>query len=81
MIEHTTPEKRPFWTAPRLAFVFFLPLLSGVLGRLFKGRPVYNGLEFETLLCAGARGAEGITMYPGPKELTCEQYQTAENFL
>ncbi|MEZ5953016.1 MAG: hypothetical protein R3C13_01800 [Hyphomonas sp.] len=64
-----------------IGLLFFLPLLSGVIGRAVKGRPVYNGLEFETLLCAGARAARGETRYPPAHAFSCPEYQTEASFL
>lgn len=62
-------------------FVFSLPLLSGVLGRAFKHKPVYDGLEFETIVCAGQRGAEHITMYPAHDAFSCPGLKTTASFV
>jgi len=64
------------WQKIGLIILFFGPLLSGILGRALKGRPIYNGEEFETLLCAGARAAQGETMYPPANAFSCAQYDT-----
>lgn len=69
------------WQKIGLILLFFGPLISGVLGRIIKGRPVYNGEEFETLLCAGARAADGETMYPAAKSFSCAQYDTTASYL
>ncbi len=71
----------PLWKKIGLIVLFFGPLMSGVLGRALKGRPVYNGEEFETLLCAGARAAQGNTMYPPAKAFSCAQYDTVASYL
>lgn len=71
----------PFWKKIGLIVLFLGPLISGVLGRALKGRPVYNGEEFETLLCAGARAAQGDTMYPPAKAFSCAQYDTVASYL
>lgn len=74
-------RKQSLWGTVGLAVLFFAPLLSGVIGRATKGREVYNGEEFETLLCAGAKGAAGESMYPPAKAFSCEQYDTTASFL
>ena len=79
--ENNTPKDMPLWQKISLIVLFFGPLLSGVLGRAFKGRPIYNGEEFETLLCAGARAAQGETMYPPGKAFSCAQYDTLSSYL
>ncbi len=76
----TDTRHRPLFQVG-IGLLFFMPLLSGVIGRLVKGQPVYNGLEFETLLCAGARAARGETRYPVAHAFTCPEYQTEASFL
>ena len=78
-----TPKAKDLrlWQKIGLIVLFFGPLLSGILGRALKGRPVYNGEEFETLLCAGARAAQGETMYPPAKAFSCAGYDTVASYL
>ncbi len=64
-----------------IIFFFALPLLSGVLGRVVRGRPVYNAIEFETLLCAGQRHAEGLSRYPPAEQFVCDGLATTAPYV
>jgi hypothetical protein len=64
-----------------LAVVCLAPLLSGAVGRLAKGRPVYNGEEFETVLCAGQRATEGLTRYPPADAFGCPGLPTDSSYV
>lgn len=66
---------------PILSVIFFLPLLSGLIGRLAKGREIYNGKEYETLVCAGQRAGRGETMYPPAGQFDCPGLETTSSFL
>jgi hypothetical protein len=77
----TEGSKSRLWFSIGLGLLFFAPLLSGVIGRLINGRKVYNGKEFETLLCAGAKAADGQSMYPPAHDFSCEQFGTMPSYV
>jgi hypothetical protein len=64
-----------------LIFAFALPLLSGVVGRAIKGKQVYNGEEFETVLCAGDLASAAQSMYPPPDAFSCEGLATKASYV
>ena len=72
---------RSFWPHAGLLFLFALPLLSGVLGRLFKGKPIYHGKEFNLIICAGERGADGVTMYARHEDFSCPSVETNDSYI
>ena len=71
------------WTriAANAGIVFFLPLLSGVLGRWIQGKQIYSGLDFESILCGGARAAQGESRYAIHGEFGCEAYDVESSFI
>lgn len=64
-----------------IGLFFFLPLLSGVIGHWVKGKAVYSGLDFQSILCGGALAADGKSRYWLHGEFSCEHYDAASSFI
>lgn len=68
------------WPLPAVGFIFLIPFLSGLIGRLIKGR-LYSGNDFETIMCGGALGARGESRYAIPGEFHCVEYDVQASFI
>ena len=77
----TSSSKRQARLTASIGLFFFLPLLSGVIGRWVKGKTVYSGLDFQSILCGGALAADGRSRYWLHGEFACEQYDAASSFI
>ncbi len=71
----------PISVAAKAGILFFLPLASGVLGRWIQGKTIYSGLDFESILCGGARAAQGQSRYAVHGDFHCDAYDAASSFI
>lgn len=65
----------------KAGLLFFLPLASGVLGRWIQGKQIYSGLDFESILCGGARAAQDQSRYAVHGDFHCDAYDAASSFI
>ena len=84
-----TDTDAPNWFARRsgrwpwvagLTFLFLLPALSGVIGRLVGGKPVVGAQDFAAVACAAEKSANGEPLYPPADQFACEGMDAA-NYL